>query len=242
MIYPDPFVGPVASARELQAMPADYQTAVAKVVLSHAVNEITGAQTFDEPSIRLAPTPFFKWTVSRVTMEEYGHHILFSRLADDLGLDWHTKKPLTLFDYPMGTWTQFGVVKAIVDLAEILQLEDLLECSYIPLRQLAVRTMPEERFHVGLGKKILEEQRRTAEGRAQLTDALGPLFQATLGFFGRAGSANNALYRRWGIKRRTNEAMRRDYVIRVKAYLSEMGMAVPPIPLEYAGEHLEDVS
>ena len=241
MTYPDPFAGPVASARELSTMPDDYQAAVSKVVLSHAANEITGAQTFDEPSIRLAPTPFFKWTASRVTMEEYGHHILFSRLADELGLDWRTRKPLTLFDFPLVNWTQFGVVKAVVDLAEIIQLEDLMECSYTPLKQIAIRTMPEERFHVGLGKKIIEEQLKTPDGRAQVEAALTPLFHETLGFFGRAGSGNNAVFRRWGIKRRTNEAMRREYVVRVKKYVDEIGCTLPAIPAAYADEHLEDV-
>lgn len=242
MSYPDPFTDLVPNARALRTMPEDYRRAVEKVISSHAVNELTGAQTFDEPAIRLAPSPFYKWMVSRVTMEEYGHHVLFSRLADDLHIDWRPKKPLSLFDFPLVSWAEFGVVKAIVDLAEIIQLEDLQECSYGPLRQIALRTMPEERFHVGLGRKIVGELLLDPRQRPAVERALQSLFVVTLGFFGRADSSNNRLYLRWGVKRRTNTAMRRDYVQRVRAYATELALTLPAIPPEYRDEHLEEVS
>jgi len=242
MTFPDPFQDLVPTARDLRHMPEEYRQAVEKVVTSHAVNELTGAQTFDEPAIRLAPSPFYKWMVSRVTMEEYGHHVLFSRLADDLGVDWRPKRPLTLFDYPLVSWAEFGVVKAIVDLAEILQLEDLEACTYGPLRQIARRTMPEERFHVGLGRKIVQDLWARPGARDEVTAAFHKLFPVTLAFFGRADSANNRTYLRWGIKRRSNAEMRREYVRRVRAYAAELAIPLPPIPPEYADEHLEEVS
>ena len=47
-------VQPVKTAEELAAAPEEFRTAVRKIVRSHAVNELYGAQVFDEPAIALA--------------------------------------------------------------------------------------------------------------------------------------------------------------------------------------------
>ena len=41
----------VETARELMQAPEEFRTAVEKIVISHAVNELYGAQVFDEPAI-----------------------------------------------------------------------------------------------------------------------------------------------------------------------------------------------
>ena len=50
----------VKSVAELKASEPEYQTAVRKIVRSHAVNELYGAQVYDEPAIALAPNPYLK--------------------------------------------------------------------------------------------------------------------------------------------------------------------------------------
>ena len=76
----------VKTVAELAQQPQEYQTAVQKIVISHAVNELYGAQVFDEPAIQLAPTPYAKWLTCRVAMEEYHHHVRFKALADEIGI------------------------------------------------------------------------------------------------------------------------------------------------------------
>ena len=73
----------VKTVAELAQQPAEYQGAVQKIVISHAVNELYGAQVFDEPAIQLAPTPYAKWLACRIAMEEYHHHVRFKALADE---------------------------------------------------------------------------------------------------------------------------------------------------------------
>ena len=62
------------------------------------------------------------------------------------------KKPLSIFEFPLKTWEEFVAIKLLADLAEILQVEDLLHCTFHPLRNLARATMPEERFHAQFGE------------------------------------------------------------------------------------------
>src|SRR5262245_64959025 len=167
----------VKTVAELAQQPAEYQAAVHKIVISHAVNELYGAQVFDEPAIALAPNPYAKWLTCRVAMEEYHHHVRFRTLADEIGvpaamMDPKVKKPLTIFSFELKTWPEFCVIKAIADYAEILQVEDLLHCSFHPLRNLARLTMPEEKFHAKFGKDYCTELLRTHEGRAAVQDAI----------------------------------------------------------------------
>src|SRR5262245_61287079 len=148
--------GSVCDAAAAQRMGDEYVTAVSKIVASHTINELYGAQVFDEPAIALAPAPYEKWLTCRIAMEEYGHHVHFRRLAEALGiadekLDPHAKH-LSIFEFKIEDWPDFLAVKALADLAEIIQMEDLLDCSYFPLRSLAEKLMPEEKFHAGFGR------------------------------------------------------------------------------------------
>ncbi|WP_061951501.1 Phenylacetic acid catabolic protein [Acidiplasma cupricumulans] len=153
----DRFNKKILNAEEFKKMDEEYQNAVKKVIVSHVANELKGALVFDEPAIRLAPTPRYKWLVSRNTMQEFGHHILFLRLAQDINAAWDENKTLTLFDYKMKEWVEFGVIKAFGDVAELVELDDLIDSSYVPLANVAKETYPEEKFHVGLGKEILTD-------------------------------------------------------------------------------------
>jgi ring-1,2-phenylacetyl-CoA epoxidase subunit PaaA len=217
---------PIKTVDELKNAPADYQTAVRKIVRSHAINELYGAQVFDEPAIALAPTPYAKWLTCRVAMEEYGHHVRFRELGEQIGVPAQEmspaqKRPLSIFDFPLKTWEEFCVIKLLADLAEILQVEDLLHCTFHPLRNLARMTMPEERFHAQFGKDFCTELCRTPEGRARVQDAIDRYFPLLPAFFGQSGSKNNAAYRRLGIKQRSNEEMRADYVRHARALVED---------------------
>jgi ring-1,2-phenylacetyl-CoA epoxidase subunit PaaA len=224
----------VKTAAELAQQPEEYQTAVRKIVISHAVNELYGAQVFDEPAIKLAPTPYAKWLTCRVAMEEYHHHVRFRALAEEIGvpaekMDPAHKKPLTIFQFELKTWPEFCVIKAIADYAEILQVEDLLHCSFHPLRTLGRITMPEEKFHAKFGKDFCLELIRAGHG-AEVQDAIDRYFPITPAFFGSSKSKNNEIYRKWNLKQRTNDEMRADFLGRVTELVEkDFGLRLPAV-------------
>jgi hypothetical protein len=165
MPYPD-----VKTPAALASEPAEYRRAVEKIIVSHAINELYGAQVFDEVAVAFAPTPYWKWLTCRVAMEEYGHHVRFFRLGREIGVPErhmlpHTtqKRTLSIFDFPLRSWEEFCVIKLVADLAEIVQVEDLLRCSYVPLRSAAKATLPEEKFHAKFGERSVSEL--TAESK-----------------------------------------------------------------------------
>lgn len=225
----------VKTAAELADQPEEYQTAVKKIVTSHAVNELYGAQVFDEPAIALAPTPYAKWLTCRVAMEEYHHHVRFKGLGDEIGIpaaamDPKHKRPLSIFGFPLQTWPEFCVIKLLADLAEILQVEDLLHCSFVPLRNLGRVTMPEEKFHAQFGKDFCTELVKTEEGRRAVQDAINRYFPMLPGFFGSDNSKNNEMYRRFALKQRTNKEMREDFLARAKDVVEKhLGLTLPTL-------------
>jgi ring-1,2-phenylacetyl-CoA epoxidase subunit PaaA len=213
----------VPTVEALRSQPEEFQEACRKIVISHAINELYGSRVFDEPAIALARTPYEKWQVCRVVMEEYGHHYRFFALGREMGIpeermlpEKTAKQPLNIFALKLESWEQFCVIKAVGDLAEILQVEDLVQCSFLPLRNLARMTMPEERFHSDFGRDMCEDILKQPGGKAKLQRYLDQVFPEMLKFFGAAGSKNNAVYRKWGIKRRSNEEMRDDYIRRAR--------------------------
>ncbi len=225
----------VKTCADLRNQPEEYQAAIRKIVVSHAVNELFGAQVFDEPAIALAPTPYAKWLTCRVAMEEYGHHVRFRELGEEIGIPAEAmtpdaKQPLSIFAFELNSWAEFCVIKLLADFAEILQVEDLATCSFHPLRNLARLTMPEEKFHCQFGQDFCRELVATPEGKAAVQDAIDRYYPLLPSFFGRPGSKNNEIYRKWGIKRRSNEAMRDDYVGRARAMVEDLGLRLPDVP------------
>ena len=232
-----PFADEVVDAAAAHAVGPDYVAAVGKVIASHVRNELTGASVFDEPAIGLAPAPREKWLTCRIAMEEYGHHLGFQRLASDLGLrDALGRQPLSVFEFQLTSWVEFVVLKAIVDLAEVVLMDELVECSYLPLRHLARRLLPEERFHVSFGSVRTKELALQPATRPAVQDAVDQLVAFTLPFFGRSRSSNNEAFRRWGVKQRTNDESRAEFIERSRSFVEgEVGLSYPAVSVTWDG-------
>ena len=122
------------------------------------------------------------------------------------------------------------MIKAIADYAEILQVEDLLHCSFHPLRNLARITMPEEKFHAKFGKDYCTELIQTAQGKAAVQDAINRYFPITPGFLGASRSKITETYLKWGLKQRTNDEMREDFLGRVTELVEkDFGLTLPKV-------------
>ena len=223
----------VATCEELITAPQEFRLAVEKIVISHAVNELYGARVFDEPAVAMAPTPYAKWLTCRIAMEEYGHHVRFNELGRDMHIEEakmtpEHKQPLSIFEFDLKSWTEFCVIKILADMAEVIQVEDLIHCKFVPLRKLARMTMPEEKFHVKFGLDFTSEILADKAGKADVQDVVNRYYPMMRKFFGRPQSENNRIYRKWGIKQRTNEAMAEDYAGRIKDIIvGQFGLTLP---------------
>ena len=231
------FTADVPDAAAAEAVGPEYVTAVGKVILSHVRNELAGAVAFDEPAIALAPGPREKWLACRIAMEEYGHHLKFARLAADLGLDSAANgRSLSVFDYQLTSWAEFVVLKALVDLAEVVLMEELLATSYLPLRRLVAGLLPEEHFHVAFGKARTRDLLTDPANVDVVQQAVDQLVRCTVPFFGRSVSANNDAFRQWGVKQRTNDETRAHWIGRARHFVEgELGLRFPDADRHWNG-------
>ena len=90
--------------------------------------------------------------------------------------------------------------------------------------------MPEEKFHAKFGKESCLELSRNEVGRREVQEAINRYFPITPAFFGSSKSKNNEIYLKWGLKQRTNEEMRMDFMKRVTELVEgDFGMSLPTL-------------
>ncbi len=223
---------PNVDPANFRAQDPEFQELVLNLINIHVVSEDYGADCF-EPSILRGPTPEFKLRMAKTVMEEYGHHLRFRHLLDELGIDWRetmkAKAHLSTFDTPIASWADQMVFLALVDRAAAHQFVEFEKMPYAPFRKAAEDTLREEHGHVGLGMKgtkwILDNE---PDGKAQVKAAVLKWLPVGLQSFGGDRSRTNERYRYWGIKSKSNEAMRAEYFAEVIAIIRDKwGVDVP---------------
>jgi ring-1,2-phenylacetyl-CoA epoxidase subunit PaaA len=207
------------------------------IIAIHVVSEEFGADTFEQSILR-APTADLKMRMAKTVMEEYGHHLRFRKLLEDLKLDWEEitrdKKHLSTFDVPIDTWTDQMVFLALVDRAAAHQFRHFIKSPYEPFRRACQETLNEEYGHVGLGMDGVKDLLRTSEGRAEVEAAVQKWLPVGLASFGGDNSKSNERYRHWGFKSDTNEGMRDTYYQQVRAFISkDWGIPLPETTKEF---------
>ena len=212
------------TAKEFPNQDPEFQDAILNLINIHVVSELYGADIF-ERSILRAPTPEMKQRMAKTVMEEYGHHLRFRKLMEELGIDWQEyarqKGHLTTFDTPIDTWVDQVVFLAIVDRAAAHQFRHFVRSPYEPFARAAQETLKEEYGHVGLGMDGVKELLETPEGREQVVAAVRKWVPVGLQSFGGDNSSRNAMYRRFGIKQDTNENMRAAYYDQIRAFVTQ---------------------
>lgn len=202
----------------------EFQELMLNLINIHVVSELYGADCFEQSILR-APTPEFKMRMARTVMEEYGHHLRFRSLMDELGLDWEEyarrKGHLSTFDTPLESWADQVVFLALVDRAAAHQFRQFVQSPYEPFRKASQETLKEEYGHVGLGMSGVKHLLQEDIGREQVKAAVDKWLPVGLQSFGSDGSKKSELYRRWGIKQDSNKNMRAAYYEQVHSIITQ---------------------
>ena len=82
------------------------------------------------------------------------------------------------------------------------------------------------------GIDFSKELIRDPVAKAKLQTAVDKIYPIIPSFFGRSKSKNSEMYRRWGIKLRSNEEMRADYIQRAAAACAPLSLTLPALPAE----------
>jgi ring-1,2-phenylacetyl-CoA epoxidase subunit PaaA len=225
-------------------MPAEYRRQLIRMISQHAHSEIVG-QLPEGAWITRAPSLRRKMILLAKVQDEAGHGEYLYHAAETLGatreemleaLHSGQAKYSNIFNYPTLTWADVGVIGYLVDFAAILNQTMLAHCSYGPYARAMVRISKEENFHMKQGQDIvITLARGTPRQKAMVQDAINRWWWPTLMMFGPpdSQSPNSAVLIRWGIKTRTNDELRQDFIDKIVPELQALQLSIPDPQLHY---------
>ncbi len=223
--------------KDFEKIDPEYQDLLKRVLAIQADCEIGGPHLYLKDILPGAPTKADQLMVSKTAAEEVDHFRKIARLAGDIGedvsyvLSWpNQQRYVEAFRGKISTWEDFAVFGFLIDRVGRYQLEEFMNCSYQPLAEIMPEIIKEEIGHVGYGgSKAADMAAKGDESRERLQKALDYWYAKALDMFGRSESKRSERYRHWGLKRRSNEQARNEYIAEVKPLIEKLGLQVPDV-------------
>lgn len=225
-------------------MPDEYRRQLIRMISQHAHSEIVGMLPEGEWITR-APNLRRKITLLAKVQDEAGHGQYLYHAAETLGATREEMidallagkaKYSSVFNYPSLTWADMGMIGWLVDGAAIMNQTMLAHCSYGPYSRAMVRICTEETFHKKQGmEQVIRYARGTATQRVMVQDALNRWWAPSLMMFGPhdAASSNSAQLVRWGVKTKSNDELRQEFINKMVPDLQLLGLTLPDPELRY---------
>ena len=141
---------------DLEKLPAEYKELLERVLTIQADCEIGGPHLYVKDILPTAPSQVNQLIVARTAAEEMDHYRKIAKLAGDIGTDTslllsipNQKRSLEAFRGVIKTWEDFAVFGFLIDRVGRYQLEEFLDCSYLPLQRILPEILKEEIGHIG---------------------------------------------------------------------------------------------
>ena len=220
---------------DLEKMPAEYKELLERVLTIQADCEIGGPHLYVKDILPTAPSQVNQLIVARTAAEEMDHYRKIAKLAGDIGTDTsfllsipNPKRSLEAFRGVIKTWEDFAVFGFLIDRVGRYQLEEFLDCSYLPLQRILPEVLKEEIGHIGFGtNQTAELAAKGDEERERVQRSVDFWYIKALDMFGRSDSERSNRFCHWGLKRRSNSQARWEFIREVGPIIQGMGLTVP---------------
>lgn len=224
--------------------PPRYRAELLRMMASFVDSEMAGAAGFAD-CINKGPGVTERIAASRIVLEKLDHagrvlrimgdfganvaryqnvHPWAARIgrADDIGVKRRAgDMRLNVFHYPIESWTDSVVMNVMMGTATVIQLAELVNCSYQPLGAAFREILPREKRHSELGEEGLRNLAARGDAERREIDASvnywWPRVAAT---FGAPKSERTDLLRKFGLRHRTNEALLEEWRDRMTVALA----------------------
>jgi ring-1,2-phenylacetyl-CoA epoxidase subunit PaaA len=221
--------------KDLENMPAEYGDLLGRVLTIQADCEIGGPHLYVKDVLPSAPSKINQLIVARTAAEEVDHYRKIARLAGDIGVDLsrllsipNRDRYLEAFRGTITSWVDYAVFGFLIDRVGRYQLEEFLECSYLPLQRVLPEILKEEIGHIGFGtNRTAELASKDQETGERVQRSINFWYIKALDMFGRSDSGRSNRYCYWGLKRRSNSQARWEFKKEVDPIIQEMGLLVP---------------
>lgn len=229
-------------------MPDEYRRQLIRMISQHAHSEIVGMLP-EGAWIPHAPNLRRKLVLMAKVQDEAGHGQYLYHAAETLGATREEMieallsgkaKYSSIFNYPTLSWPDVAWIGWLVDGAAIKNQTMLAQCSYGPYSRAMVRICAEETFHYKQGKEMIVQYMTegTAGQKALVQDGLNRWWWPTLMMFGPhdSDSPNSAVLMRWGIKTKSNDALRQEFINEELPEVLALGLTIPDPDLRFNAE------
>ena len=225
-------------------MPEEYRRQLIRMISQHAHSEVVGMLP-EGAWITRAPTLKRKMILVAKVQDEAGHGQYLYHAAETLGISREAMleallsgkaKYSSIFNYPTLTWADIGTIGWLVDGAAIKNQTMLAQCSYGPYSRAMVRICAEETFHHKQGKEmVLLYAKGTPKQRQTVQDAINRWWWPALMMMGPhdKDSPHTEILVRWGIKTKTNDQVRQEFINEHAPEILEAGLTLPDPDLRY---------
>jgi ring-1,2-phenylacetyl-CoA epoxidase subunit PaaA len=226
-------------------MPDAYRKQLIRMISQHAHSEIVGMLP-EGKYIPYAPSLHRKMVLIAKVQDEAGHGQYLYHAAETLGatreemidaLLTGRAKYSSVFNYPTLTWADIGMIGWLVDGAAIKNQLMLSHASYGPYSRAMVRICAEETFHHKQGKEMIVHYTTngTDAQKKMAQDALDRWWWPSLMMFGPhdSDSPNSATLMKWGIKTKSNDELRNEFVHEMIEEFRAIGLVAPDPALRF---------
>jgi ring-1,2-phenylacetyl-CoA epoxidase subunit PaaA len=228
-------------------MPEEYRKQLIRMISQHAHSEVVGMLP-EGTYIPHAPTLRRKMILIAKVQDEGGHGQYLYHAAETLGATREEMldallagkaKYSNIFNYPALSWADMGAIGWLVDGAAVVNQTMLAKASYGPYARAMIRICAEENFHLRQGQDIIITLAQgTPEQKAMAQDAINRWWWPTLMMFGPhdGNSANSGVLMRWGIKTKTNDELRQNFINQMIPLIHTLDLSIPDPDLHYDEE------
>ncbi len=225
-------------------MPDEYRNQLIRMISQHAHSEVVGMLP-EGAWITRAPNLRRKMVLLAKVQDEAGHGQYLYHAAETLGVTREEMldallsgraKYASVFNYPTLSWADVGIIGWLVDGAAIKNQTMLAQCSYGPYSRAMVRICAEEGFHMKQGKEmVIRYAQGTDEQKKMTQNALDRWWWPMLMMFGLPDnvSTNSNVLKRWGIRTRSNDTLRQEFINELVPELHALGLNIPDEDLRY---------
>ena len=226
----------------------EYRDLVARIVQFTANSEIMG-NISERPHLENAPTFHRKLALTAKLRDEVGHALMQYRLCEDLGKDrMEMLEDLcngrasygSSMQYPIDDWLDLAAFTCFTDGAAMILQHSLLKTNYGPYRRVMQRICREEEFHMRHGIDLLQRYATgTPAQRERMQAAVDTWWPRGMLFFGPDDDNRSSAALRMhelGIRTKTNDELRQDYLDYWVPKVREVGLDVPDDAVEYDEE------
>lgn len=234
---------------------ARYRGEIMRLMAVFVDSEMAGASGFAD-SINRAPGLKERMIAARIVLEKFAHAERVLRIMEEFGANtsryvkhhpWANRLDrnmnlgtrrvdgdmrLNVFHYPINDWCDAVTMNTLMGSATVVQLKELSGCSYQPLADAFAEILPVEAHHAYLGEAGMRELLSDGYDRTSAQASVNYWYPRVAATFGRAGSDHFDVYRRFGLRQRSNEDLFASWQEDARRILTGLGLDVPQATVE----------